>query len=242
VIRVRRSIPSAQLRQSAAPRTAYSATTGQLIEEIALQSSVTGFAFGTTGEEVFVAANHPTVPLLRRFMRLNLVTGVRSSVPLDPPFSMSVIGNGDPTGFIFANVVDQRGDNDGDGASNREETLAGSSPYDPLSRPEGPKVYLDFTATNAIILTFKDPDGLLDPSGGLDVGSIRLTAGPYGDIFPLLLSFLSFVQVSPDLTEATAVFGALPLASGLKLPLDARVSDLSGAVGWDWQVTPPGEL
>jgi hypothetical protein len=152
------------------------------------------------------------------------------------------MANGDPTGFIYANVVDQLGDNDGDGAANRVETLAGSSPYDPLSRPEGPKVYLDFTANDAIILTFKDPDGLLDPAGGLDVGSISVTAGRYGEIFPFLLSFLTFVQVSPDLTEATAVFGALPLAAGLKLTLDVRVADRTGAVGWDWQVTPPGEL
>ncbi len=220
----------------------YSGTTGALLREIDLESFVTGFALGPTGEEAFIAANHPSIFDLRRLMRVNLVTGVRSSVPLDPPYSMSEIGKGDPTGFIFANVVDQGGDNDGDGATNREETLAGSSPYDATSRPEGPKVYLSFAADNAIILTFRDPDGLLDPAGGLDVGSITLTAGGSGNVFPFLMPFLSSVQVSPDLTEATAVFGGLPLASGLKLALDVRATDLTGAVGWDWQVTPPGEL
>ncbi len=36
--------------------------------------------------------------------------------------------------------------------------------------------------------------------------------------------------------------GALPLPSGKKWKVEARVSDLTGATGWDWQVTPPGDL
>jgi hypothetical protein len=220
----------------------YSSTDGSLLAEHDVGGKIAGFALGAAGQDICVAANSTSVIGLRRLVRLNLVTGIRSSVPLDPPNDDSVIPNGDPTGFIYANVIDQQGDNDGDGATNRAETLAGSSPYDPLSRPEGPKVYIDFTANNAIILIFKDPDGLLDPAGGLDIGSISLKTGRYGEIFPIVLSFLSFVQVSPDGTEAAAVFGALPLAAGLKLPLDARVTDKTGAVGWDWQVTPPGEL
>jgi hypothetical protein len=220
----------------------FSRLDGSILEVHETGGIVVGFALGPSGEELFAVANSKTVIGQRRLVRVQRVTGRVSSIPLDPPYKMSGIGNGDPTGFIYANVVDQQGDNDGDGATNRAETLAGSSPYDPISRPEGPKVYIDFTADNAIILIFKDPDGLLDPAGGLDIGSISLQAGAFGEIFPTLLSFLSFVQVSPDGTEAAAVFGALPLAAGLKLPLDARVTDKTGAVGWDWQVTPPGEL
>ncbi len=222
---------------------AFDPSTGAVLDEVNAGGLVIGFALGPTGEEAFVASNSTTVPLLRRLTRVNLVTGVRSSVPLDPPWAMSAIGFGDPTGFIFANVVDQRGDNDGDGATNREETLAGSSPFDPLSRPEGPKVYLSFAqSNNAIILKIVDQDGLLDPVGGLDASSIALTLGPYGDVWNVLLPFLSFVQVSPDLTEATAVFGALPIAQDKQWEVLVSVADLSGAVGWDWQVTPPGEL
>ncbi len=218
----------------------YSRFDGQLLQEIDMQGAIGGFALGAGGEDMFAVTGSATPPFYR-LVRVNLVTERLSARSLDP-FTSAGIGPGDPSGFIFANVVDQAGDADGDGATNRAETLAGSSPYDASSRPEGPKVYLDFTASNAIILTFKDPDGLLHATGGLDVGSIEVDAGAYGNIFPLLLSFLTFVQVTPDLTEATAVFGGLSLPSDLKLPLDVRVSDLSGAVGWDWQVTPPGEL
>jgi sugar lactone lactonase YvrE len=218
----------------------YSHVTGELLAEIDIVDTVHGFALGAGGEDL-IAVTEDVTPPFYRLVRVNLVTKRWSARSLDP-FLLTGIGHGDPSGFIYANVIDQAGDSDGDGAPNRVETLAGSSPYDALSRPEGPKVYLDFTANNAIILTFRDPDGLLDPAGGLDVGSISVTAGQYGEVFPILLPFLTFVQVSPDITEATAVFGALPLPAGSKLPLDVRVTDKSGAVGWDWQVTPPGEL
>ena len=83
---------------------------------------------------------------------------------------------------------------------------------------------------------------MLDPVGGLDVPTLSVKLGPYGEVFNFLLPFLTFVQFSPDLTEATVVFGALPLASDLKWELEATVADKTGAVGWDWQVTPPGDL
>jgi hypothetical protein len=86
--------------------------------------------------------------------------------------------NGDPTGFIWANVVDQGGDADSDGAANRVETLSGSNPFDFSSRPQGPKVFIGFVpGTNALVLTFRDPDGLIDPSGGLDASSFSVTIG-----------------------------------------------------------------
>jgi hypothetical protein len=202
-------------------------------------AGVLGYALGPSGEELFaVTAQIPSY----RLVRVNLVTGVRSARSLDP-FISNGIGNGDPTGFIWANVLDQGGDNDGDGASNRTETLAGTSPYDATSRPQGPKVYLDFAqSNNAIILRLSDPDGLLDPTGGLNVPSLSVKIGPYGEVFPILLQFLTLVQLSPDGTQATAFFGALPFATDAELTVDASVADKTGAIGWDWQITPPGEL
>jgi hypothetical protein len=37
-------------------------------------------------------------------------------------------------------------------------------------------------------------------------------------------------------------FGLLPIPSNLKVRLEAKVADKTGAESWDWQVTPPGEL
>jgi hypothetical protein len=174
---------------------------------------------------------------------MNLVTGVKSSVPLEPTWSSGTIADGDPTGFIYANVVDRGGDNDGDGAANGAETSAGSNPFDALSRPEGPKVYISFApGTNAITLTYVDPDGLLDQVGGLDLTTLSLKADGFGEVFGSLFPFLSSVAVTPDGTSATATFGLLPLPMGLKVGLEASVADKTGATGWDWQVTPPGDL
>lgn len=220
----------------------YSHADGSVLSEMNMGGGVIGYALGASGEELFaVRANGSAFD--RRIVRLNLVTGRMSSRVIDPPFTFSGIGNGDPTGFIWANVLDQNGDNDGDGASNRTETLAGTSPYDATSRPQGPKIYIDFAqSNNAIILKLSDPDGLLNPTGGLSVPSLSVKVGPYGEVFPILLQFLTFVQIAPDGKSATAFFGALPFATGTKLTVDANVADKTGAIGWDWQVTPPGEL
>jgi hypothetical protein len=201
-----------------------------------------GFALGPTGEDIFAVVAPFGALMTRRLERLNTITGKRSSVLLDPTWFGCEMAYGDTTGFILATVIDQQGDGDGDGAAIREETLAGSNPFDASSRPEGPKVRISFTASNALVLTHSDPDGLLHPQGGLDVPALSLTAGSFGEIFPVLLPFLTFVQVEPDLSQATAVFGALPFASGAKIPFEARVTDLTGATGWDFQVSPPGEL
>lgn len=69
-----------------------------------------------------------------------------------------------------------------------------------------------------------------------------MTASGYGEIFPFLLDYLTNVELNPDGKSARAEFGGLPLTSGLKIELEASVTDLTGAVGWDWQVTPPGDL
>ncbi|MHC5211092.1 MAG: hypothetical protein ACYTG2_10275 [Planctomycetota bacterium] len=219
----------------------FSGTDGSLLEEHSAGSLIVGFALGASGEDLFVATASLEKPNYR-LMRINLATGVKSARALDPYQSVR-IADGDPTGFIFANVVDQFGDNDGDGATNRQETLAGSSPYDPASRPDGPDVYIAFApATNALVLELVDPDGLFDPVGGLDLATLSVRLGPHGEVLDVLLSFLSSVQVSPDRTRLTAHFDALPFASDLRWEVEVTVTDKTGAVGWDWQVTPPGEL
>ena len=202
------------------------------------QGAMGGFAMGPSGEDMF-AVYMTTVPHL---VRINLVTGVRSMRRF-PNFSTPTIPPGDPTGFQLANVVDQQGDNDGDGHTNREETLAGSNPFRAASRPDGPKVYLSFLPnTNAIVLEWRDPDGLLHPTKGLDLDSLSLVADGYGDILPLLWSFVSQVTISPDSTSAVVEFGLLPIPEGLPVGLEATVKDRTGAEGWDWQVIPPGVL
>ncbi len=203
--------------------------------------SLVGFALGASGDDIYLIAWPVQLPIQRRLFRLNLRSGVESSVPFGS-ISDSQMPYGDPTGFILANVIDQNGDNDGDGYPNRVETLATSNPFDASSRPNGPKVTISFAPNNAIILTYFDPDGLLHPTGGLDLSTLSLVAGNYGEVFPFLMSFLTFVDVQPDGQTASAVFGGLPLPDDFKLQLQATVADLSGATGWDWQVTPPGDL
>jgi hypothetical protein len=207
----------------------------------AMGGLIAGHALGANGDEAYVVIALPTVPISRRLERVNLVTGRKSSRGLEA-WSGLAIPYGDPTGHTYANIIDRQGDNDGDGVPNGVETAARSNPFDPLSRPDGPKIHIDFTANNAIILFLSDPDGIVDPEGGLDLTALTVQLGPHGNVFNILLPFITFVQVSPDLTQATAVFGALPLASNLKWELEARVADKTGAVGWDWQVTPPGNL
>jgi hypothetical protein len=202
-----------------------------------------GFVLGPTGEDLYAVAQSLVPPYPERLVRMNLVTGVKSSVPLSPTWFDCHTGHGDSSGFVWANVIDRDGDSDGDGAANGVETAAGSNPFDAQSRPDGPKASISFAhSNNAIILKLVDPDGLLDPVGGLDVAALSVTLGPYGEVFSLLLPFLTFVQVSADLTEATAFFGALPLAADKQWQLEVTVVDRTGAVGWDWQVTPPGQL
>ena len=208
-----------------------------------LSGGAQAFALGPTGEEAFAVVSLLQIDPVERLDRVNLVTGVKSSVPLDPSWFDNTMGFGDPTGFIYANVVDRQGDNDGDGAPNGVETAAGSNPFDASSRPNGPKVYISFAQSNgALILKFVDPDGILNPTGGLNLGSLSVVSSQHGQIFQYLLSFLTFVQVSPDQTEVTALFGALPIAPDLKWQFEATVADKTGATGWDWQVTRPGDL
>ena len=168
--------------------------------------------------------------------------GRKSSIPTDAWFD-ATLAYGDPTGFVFANTVDRQGDNDGDGIPNGVETAARSNPFDALSRPDGPKVFIDFApGSHAPVLILRDPDGLLDDRKGLDLAKLSLKVGGYGEVFPNLLPFVTTVTLSQDRTQARVEFGALHLANDAKLKFEARVTDLTGAVGWDFQVSPPGDL
>ena len=214
------------------------------IEEVAqFPGFIWQWAFGATGEEIFAVYNVNVEPYPRRLARLNRRTGLVSSIPLTPePFYSGYLATGDPTGFIFANVIDRDGDNDGDGASNGAETAAGSHPFDPNSRPGGPKIDVSFLhSNNAIRLWFEDPDGLLDPTGGIDPASISVIADGYGDILPILLSFVTNVTIDPSGNTGSVTFGGLAIPDHLKLGIEVSCRDHTGLVGWDWQITPPGE-
>jgi hypothetical protein len=203
---------------------------------------IVGYALGANGDEAYAMIAPLSAPLTRRLERVNLVTGRKSSIPMDAWFNPA-IAYGDPTGFIYANVVDRQGDNDGDGVPNGVETAAGSNPFDATSRPDGPKVHVDFAAgSNALILIFQDPDGLLDPVRGLDLSTLSVTIANFGNVFWLLAPFATALDLSADGTTATLTFGGLPLPYGKKWKVEALVADLTGAEGWDWQVTPPGDL
>ncbi|HEX5011440.1 MAG TPA: hypothetical protein VFY71_13680 [Planctomycetota bacterium] len=225
----------------------FSGSTAQLASTYKLAAgAIYGLALGPSGEDLFAVGVQQVPPFPRRLVRLNLVTGVKSTQPLasfDSYGSEWAIPNDDPTGFIWANVTDQGGDADGDGATNREEALAGSNPFDAASRPEGPKVYVSFLpTTNALALTWVDPDGLLDPQGGLDLSTLSVTIGSYGNVFWLLAPFATALDLSPDGKQATLTYGALPLPLDKKWQVEATVVDLTGATASDWQVTPPGDL
>ena len=224
--------------QPAAPEAAWDVG-GQLV----------GFELGVTGEELFTVTSDGGSPLRTyRLLRLNLVSGVRSSVivgvePAGSGGGHHWLARGDPTGFVFANTTDRTSDADGDGGTNGDETAAGSNPFDPESRPDGPKVYVAFApVTNAIEMTLFDPDGLRHPTKGIDFGTMTVTIGGSGNVFWPLLSLVTEASLSADGKTAHAVFGGLPLANDLKLRVEMTVRDRTGAIGWDWQATPPGDL
>ena len=204
-----------------------------------------GFTLGPTGEELFAAIAQQPAPASSpaRLVRVNLVTGARSTVPMPSEWPFFAVPHGDPTGFVFANTVDRVGDADGDGDGNGVETAAGSNPFNPESRPEGPKVYVSFApVTNAIAMTLFDPDGLRHATKGIDFGTMSVTVGGSGNVFWALLGFVTEASLSADGKTAHVVFGGLPLASDLKLRVEMSVRDRTGAIGWDWQATPPGDL
>lgn len=224
-----------------------SGVSGIVLDQIDFGGIVIGYALGTSGRDLFAIVTGVLPPTLPPypfyFVRVNLLTKAMSRYRLDPVWEDHAFPWGDPTGFVLANVIQRNLDSDGDGFPNGVETGAISDPFDPKSRPSGPRVDLWFApGTNALRLRYVDPEGLLDPVVGIDPTSLSLTASGIGEIFPVLLNFLSSVAFSVDGTEATLEFDLLPIPSFLKIQLDAKVRDRSGAESWDWQVTPPGIL
>lgn len=88
---------------------------------------------------VWVASNYAGKAAEKRpvdVVRLDGATGaLRPGFPVRYPLAVRPETLGDPSGYALANVVDPRGDIDGDGARNRDELLAGKNPFDPASRP-----------------------------------------------------------------------------------------------------------
>ncbi|MBI3817960.1 MAG: hypothetical protein HY286_04655 [Planctomycetes bacterium] len=217
------------------------------------QSSSTHIPFiclGPTGEEIYairqdlISNNPPSYK--RQLVKLSLVTGQMSWIDLTPTYldsSTTTLANGDPSGYVLANCVDPDGDNDGDGYTNKQEILAGYNPFDASSHPGGPKVYISYDKTqgNALVLTYVDPDGILNP-GGLDLNTFSLYAySPIyggGDIFWDAAGYLTAINFSPDGTKVDLVYGNLQLPAGLGYELTASIFDLSGAYAWDWHFTP----
>ncbi|MBL8693542.1 MAG: hypothetical protein JNJ88_05535, partial [Planctomycetes bacterium] len=121
---------------------------------------------------------------------------------------------------------------------------AGMNPFDPLSRPGGPKSYLwfDAAAENALKIRFVDSDGILDPVGGLDLTTLSLWAEHplwgSGEIFWDAAALLTAIDFSTDGTEVTLTYGNMKLTKGLGFGFTASVRDLTGALGWDWHLTP----
>jgi hypothetical protein len=203
-----------------------------------------GFDVRGDGEVVYVFTNGFDFPN-HRLHRLNLRTRAMSYLSLSDMMQPGTqdIPDGDLTGYVFANVTDRGGDNDGDGIANGAEVDARSNPFDFESRPDGPRVGVTFApSTNSLRLNLEDADGLLHPTKGIDVSTLSVTASGIGEIFPLLLPFVSSAVVAADGKSADLEFGLLQIPSNLKIRIEASVRDKTGARGSDWQATPPGNL
>jgi len=204
-----------------------------------------GIRLGPTGREVFAIVEDGPYSADRRLARLNLSTGARSTVPLGGPvdgWDSWEFPVGDSTGWTWAFSVDPAGDPDGDGSPNRVETGAGSDPYDPDSRPDGPRVGLWFPTDDSLAITLHDPDGVRHATKGLDLATFVVLADGDTDVAPLLQPYFAGATPAPDGKTLTFTWSGMPPLTGSKVRVEARVMDRTGAVGMDWQVTPPGDL
>ncbi|MFN0207809.1 MAG: hypothetical protein ACKVS6_15990 [Planctomycetota bacterium] len=211
---------------------------GSIVQEFSLGRVIIGLALGAGGEEIFAMTGLASG--VRFLDRVNLITGVHSSIQLDPTLVEAAFPGGDPTGYIYANVINRAGDSDGDGVSNGNETLAYTNPYDATSVPWGPRVYLYWNANNTLKLKYTDPDGLLSPTGGL--AALDIQAEGYGDVTGFFLQYVTSAIFSKDAKELTVEFGGFSIPNDLKIRITARAQDATGAIGSDWAVTPPGIL
>ncbi|MBI3820298.1 MAG: hypothetical protein HY286_16525 [Planctomycetes bacterium] len=220
---------------------------GALMKEwdFGLPKQLGRFAFGPTGEEIYTLryVNQGLPNKYTELVKLSLVTGQMSSTSLAAYKDMA-FPDGDPTGYLFATVLDPNGDNDGDGYKNRDEVLAGYNPFDAFSHPGGPKAYLWFDAAsnNALNVKVIDPDGIMNPSGGIDLNTIQLIVEDpllgSGDIFQHAIGGATNVVLSPDGKELTITFGNLIFPANHDIGLTVSAFDLTGAWAWDWHKVP----
>jgi hypothetical protein len=214
---------------------------GSILATYPIGRTICGLALGPGGDEIFAISGGVLPDLTARFFdRVNLVTGVHSSLEINPQFLIGSLPGGDPTGFLYSNIVDPAGDADGDGVPNGIEVAAGSNPYDPTSVPWGPKVYLSWTTAGGVRLQYKDPDGLLSPTRG--IVALDLQVEGFGDILPYLVPFVTYANLSPDTKVLTIECDGWPVPQNLRLRFTARAMDATGAIGSDWAVSPPGQL
>jgi hypothetical protein len=186
----------------------------------------------------------PPAGLEHRLVKLSLVTGQSSFVVGSGLLENPKFVRGDSSGQPMATIMDQDGDNDGDGYTNFREVRLGYSPYDASSHPSGPRIYLWFDAANNDSLNLKiyDPDGIFDANGGITLSSLALFAqhpqlGEI-DILPSLMPYLTSYTLSPDGTELTLAFGGYAFPEDLGYGITASVNDVQGAFAYDWHMTP----
>ncbi|MFN0207627.1 MAG: hypothetical protein ACKVS6_15075 [Planctomycetota bacterium] len=179
-----------------------------------------------------------------RLIKLSLVTGQSSFVVVSGLLKNPKFVRGDSTGQLMATIIDQDGDNDGDGYTNYREVRFGYNPYDATNYPTGPKIYLWFDEANNSALNIKiyDPDGINDAAGGIQMSTLLVRAEHpqlgSGDILPALLPYLTNSTTSNDGTTLTLTFGGYAFPKDLGFGLTVSVSDVLGAFAWDWHMTP----
>jgi hypothetical protein len=186
----------------------------------------------------------PSGEIEYRLIKLSLVTGQWSYVAVSGFLKDPKFVRGDSSGQLMATVIDQDGDNDGDGYTNFREVRLGYSPYDGTSHPGGPKIYLWFDETNSFALNIKmyDPDGIFDTNGGIQMSSLAIRAQhPQLGEIDILASLLPYVTnhvLSQDGTELTLTFGGYAFPKDLGYGITASVSDVQGAYAYDWHMSP----
>lgn len=218
--------------------------TGQLVQTYTYPgfgpvNSNPGLAFSADGTELWTLSDLDPTPggVLMSLAKVSPLTGQSTALPLDPWLgSWGAFPRADATGYLWANIVSPLSDDDQDGIPNRQEIDAGSSPYDPFSRPGGPTALLTLDPQNALTMTFVDPDGIFGP-GGLSLPSFSmLLNGLPTNYFWLFLSASTAIALSPDGKQLDVVAGSFSFPVGISI--EVGVSDKSGSQDWDALITP----